>query len=160
MMQMNIPERYLRIVIPIIESFSNDTTEFDRIHFRSQLMPYMPYIICVYLLILVGGAIGHCVLIRELIKRRKQLPRCHHYLIDLMLGNSLNDIFIKCAFVLPVSFLILTSVHWTLGQFACATFPLLQDGCFNATSLTFLSAFYVRYKKLASANFAGISLQV
>lgn len=156
-MPLSIPERYLRILIPLMESFGNETTDFNRIHFRTSLQPYMYPIVFLYLFILVAGSVGNILLMRELVRRRRQLPSCLHFLVDLFLGNCLNDIFIKCFLVLPVSFLILTSVHWTLGPFLCASFPLLQDSCFHATSLTFLSAMCVRYKNLKSASTSACS---
>ncbi|RWS23600.1 neuropeptide Y receptor type 5-like protein [Leptotrombidium deliense] len=73
----------------------------------------------------------------------------------MLLGNCLNDIVIKDLFVLPFSVMILLTIHWTQGSFTCYTFPLLQDSCFYATSMTFLLIFYNRYKIASKVGLLG-----
>ncbi|RWS23742.1 prolactin-releasing peptide receptor-like protein [Leptotrombidium deliense] len=92
---------------------------------------------------------------KHILKNKSRRPKSQQVTFAMLLGNCFNDMIIKDLMVLPFSVLILLTLHWTQGSFICYTFPLLQDSCFYATSITFLLIFYNRYKIASKISFHG-----
>ena len=157
---LSIDPKVVPIIIPILHSFNNGTEKYDEFQFRKSMTPYILVSILSYSMIFMSGLLMNFRLIRWITRFRPFLCSSHSFLFSLLLGNSLNDLFIKDLIVLPISFTILTGVHWTMGETCCRLFPLLQDSCFHVTSLTLLAAFYYRYKQISEANFNSITQDV
>lgn len=149
----SLPPKIGQVIVTVLGEFPSNDTKFNEFQFRKRIKPYVPLSLICYVLIATIGFILNLNLIRFIVRIQSNLSYSHRHLYTLLLGNSVNDMLIKDVIVLPISYVILTSVHWTLGQSFCRLFPLLQDSCFHVTSLTFLFAFYTRYKHISNAHF-------
>lgn len=143
-----IPEKHLHTILPIIAGFENDTIDFNRIHIRKSLKAPLPYIIGIYLCILLSGFLANIWMSGSIFRvlRNESISKSLKGTYRYMLVNSVNDAFVKCIVVLPFSLVILVALHWTFGSVWCHSFPLFQDASFYWTSVHFVILFYNRYK--------------
>ena len=156
----SLPPKIGQVIVTVLGEFPSNDSKFNEFQFRNRIKPYVPLSLICYTLIATIGLVLNLNLVRYIIRIKPTLSYSHRHLYTLLLGNSINDMLIKDVIVLPISYVILTSVHWTLGQSFCRLFPLLQDSCFHVTSLTFLFAFYTRYKHISNAHFNSVTNDV
>ena len=145
-----IPDGHLHTILPIMAQFDNETQNFNQIHIRKSLKRYIPEIVFVYVLISMLGIIANSWMtfavvrhIRTSVEQHsKSLKVTYHYLLI----NCTNDIVIKCLIVLPFSFVILVSLHWTVRLGLVPYFP---D---RARHLVLLDICHVRHALLLSIS--------
>ncbi|RWS06682.1 prolactin-releasing peptide receptor-like protein [Dinothrombium tinctorium] len=150
-----IEDRHLKTLIPLLKEFHNETDDFTQYHLRNSLRPYFTVIVSIYVFIFMASSCGNLFMSNHILKTRNRRSKSQQITFDMLFGNCLNDIIIKDFLVLPFSVIILLTLHWTQGAFSCYTFPLIQDACFYATSVTFLLIFYNRYKMASKVGLLG-----
>ncbi|CAO1336530.1 unnamed protein product [Diamesa tonsa] len=105
------------------EKIGNDTQhDFSQPIVRVALEKYLPFLLCLYGLLMLSGVIENMVLIAYIVKQKLYHNETHGFIINLALCHIL-----QCSFVLPITILIIVLQNWIFGQFLCFFVPMLQD---------------------------------
>ncbi|CAO1338270.1 unnamed protein product [Diamesa serratosioi] len=101
---------------------NNTEHDFSQPIVREALEKYLPFLFCLYGLLMVIGVTGNIVLIAYIVKQKLYYNETHGFIINLALCQIL-----QCSFVLPITILIIVLQNWIFGQFLCFFVPMLQD---------------------------------
>ena len=95
------------------EEIGNNTKhDFSQPIVREALEKYLPFLFCLYGLLMLIGVIGNIVLIAYIVKQKLYYNETHGFIINLALCHIL-----QCSFVLPITILIIVLQNWIFGKF-------------------------------------------
>lgn len=91
---------------------NNTQHDFSQPIVREALEKYLPFLICLYGMLMLSGVIGNIILIAYIVKQKLYHNETHGFIINLALCHIL-----QCSFVLPITILIIVLQNWIFGQF-------------------------------------------
>ncbi|CAL4108325.1 unnamed protein product, partial [Meganyctiphanes norvegica] len=112
---------YLPQIIQHLQSFPNETVDFNEPHLRRSLANIYPLFLFIYILLIICGTAGNICMIGHIVRGRLfQDPTCA-FLMNIGVCNLLI-----CLLVAPISLAILLIQNWIFGSFLCYFVPMLQ----------------------------------
>ncbi|CAL4066730.1 unnamed protein product [Meganyctiphanes norvegica] len=134
---------YLPQIIHHLQSFPNETVDFNEPHLRRSLANIYPLFLFIYILLIIFGTTGNICMITHIVRGRLfQDPTCA-FLMNIGVCNLLI-----CLLVAPISLAILLIQNWIFGSFLCYFVPMLQDVPLHAAMLSLVFLAWDRYRLL------------
>lgn len=118
----NLPDEHLYSMYQYITGFENMTEkELRKPILRPGLHDTYILFIIQYALLSLTGAISNIWLIYYIVRHRLYRDNTHAFFINLSICH-----FVQCAFVLPITLVVIIVHNWILGMFMCYFVPMLQ----------------------------------
>lgn len=118
----DLPENLLAAIYHFLTGIHNSTErEVNELILKPALSNVFVIFIAQYGILSICGIVLNIYIIYYIIRHKLYRDVTHAFMVNLCVCH-----FVQCAFVLPITLLLILTQNWIFGQFMCYFIPLLQ----------------------------------